>query len=159
MLAWTTMPPAIVHSHVAGDDPVHRHDSHATHHHHHDGHGHSHGDGHTHGEPTVAHSVTSGAYAKHCHWPWLGLWLTLPLPEQPDDREDDHEAAKVAIVDLMDGDALVGVSVMTCVHPEGLASIAAIAPTVTAPLRPQRSSSSTPLCDSARLERSGVLLV
>ncbi len=162
VLAWTTMPPAIVHSHREGDDPTHRHDISTAHHDHHHHHGPSHAARHAHTRPAAPNGVESGPVAVHCHWQLLGFWFAFPSSRERSDREDECGIGKVMIVDLADGDGFAsptGIALTLSVCQPGPAASPGFVPLVSTLQGPQRSTSATPLCDSARLERSGVLLV
>jgi hypothetical protein len=161
VLVWTTMPPAIVHSHRDGDDPAHRHEVGTTHHdlhHHHDL---AHASDHVHARPAALDFVESGTPAVHCHWQLLGFWFALPFSGERNDGEDERGMAKVAIVDVADGDGLAsptGIALAQAVCEPCPAASPGLVPLASTLQGPQRQMSSTPLCDSARLERSGVLL-
>lgn len=161
VLAWTSMPPAIVHSHEDGDNPTHRHEIGSDHHDHHHHHGHSHTADHAHARPAVPDGVDFGTVAVHCHWQLLGFWFALPFSRERGDHEDERGMARVAIVDLADGDGLAaptGIAMAQAVCQPSPAASPGFVPLVSTLQGPQRPTSATPLCDSARLERSGVLL-
>jgi len=161
VLLWTTVPPAIVHSHNDGDDPAHRHEVRTPHHDHHHGHYPSDAADHAHARPAAVDRVESKTLATHCHWQLLGFWFALPTSGERGDGEENRDLAKLAIVDLADGDGLASAPGSASAQAVGESSPAAppgFLPLASTPEGPQRQSSSTPLCDSARLERSGVLL-
>ena len=164
VLTWGTVPPGIQHAHVGGSDSTHRHD-HCHEVAHHDSHDHgshhhdSHGEDHKHA--TVSDVCVLSDFVAHVHLRWLGIQLSLPVPEDPADG-DAGDSVPVVIV----------LSVDQTVPPTGagpsfsrvfLAAICAPSADVVRPLapipRPPNLVMSIPLCDSARLERSGVLLV
>jgi len=161
VLAWTTVPPAIVHSHNDGDDPAHRHQVRGPHHDYCHGHDSSDAADHAHARPAALDCVESKTLATHCHWQWLGFWFALPISGERGDGEENRDLAKVAIVDLADGDGLAsatGSALAQAVCQPSPAAPPGFLPSASTPQGSQRSTSSTPLCDSARLERSGVLL-
>lgn len=162
VLAWTSMPPAIVHSHSDGEDPAHRHEVCAQHHDHHHHHDSSHAANHVHERPATLGLVESRTSAIHCHWQLLGFWFALPFSGDPNGGEDEGGMAKVAIVDLADGDGLAApttIALAQAICQPGPAASPAVVPSAPTLQTPQRQTISIPLCDSARLERSGVLLV
>jgi hypothetical protein len=162
VLVWTTLPPAIVHSHSDGDDPAHRHEVRITHHdHHHHHHNLDHASDHVHARPAASDCAESRSFAVHCHWQLLGFWFALPFSNERGDREEERGTAKVAIVDLADDDGVAsptGIALTQWVCQPSPAASPGFVPLVSMPRGPQRQTSSTPLCDSARLQRSGVLL-
>ncbi|MBC8869217.1 MAG: hypothetical protein H8E44_07355 [Planctomycetes bacterium] len=161
VLAWTTVPPAIVHSHSDGNNPAHRHEARTPHHDHQHSHDPLDAADHAHVKTAALDCVESKTLAAHCHWQLLGFWLALPISGEQGDREDERDMAKVAIVDLADDDGLAlstGSELAQAVCQPSPTAIAGFVPLVSSPQDSQRQTSSTPLCDSARLERSGVLL-
>jgi hypothetical protein len=91
----------------------------------------------------------------------LGFWFALPFSGERNDGEDERGMAKVAIVDVADGDGLAsptGTALAQAVCQPSPAASPGFVPLVSTPRSPQRPISATPLCDSARLKRSGVLL-
>jgi hypothetical protein len=155
------MPPAIVHSHRDGDDPAHRHEVRTTHHDHHHYHDLAHASDHVHASPSASNCAESRSFAVHCHWQLLGFWFALPFSGERNDGEEERGLAKVAIVDVADGDGLAsptGIALAQAVCQPSPAASPGFVPLVSTPRGPQRPISATPLCDSARLERSGVLL-
>ncbi len=160
VLAWTSLPPAIVHSHSDGDDPAHRHEAHATHHddHHHDSPDTA---DHFHAGPASSDCGESTTLAVHCHWQLFGFWFALPVSSDQRERADDRSPVKVALVDLADGDGVAaptGISMARAVCQPSPAATPEFVPLTSISRGSQRPISATPLCDSARLERSGVLL-
>ncbi len=161
VLAWGTVSPAIQHAHVEGNDPTHRHaDRHElTHHpaHHHDS------DGEHYQRLTVADLSPLTDFVVHLHLRWLGIECSLPVPEEPV-QGNDEDTPPPAIVHSVEqtvpatvpatraGPSLARVllAVIRAPHVD-------VVPDLTPVPRP-RSATSIPLCDSARLERSGVLL-
>lgn len=161
LFAWTSMPPAIVHSHSDGDDPGHRHEVRTTQHDHHHHHDPTHAANHAHAETAALDSVQSRTFATHCHWQLLGFRFALPISRGKSDRHDERDMERAGIIDLADGDGLAAPTGGVClvaVFGSSFTAFTAFVSQVSTPQESQRQTSSTPLCDSARLERSGVLL-
>lgn len=165
-------PPALRHSHAAGDRP---HDHRVAQR----GHSHSHGPTHSHSSrhhhrhhrtdvTTAKHSHDAGEAhsatppVEHYHVFWFGFTTSLPLPapEHSDSpgampKKDQWVplAPEIRLPDAtQDGSTLVAVDLCT--------------PTCLTPRLPDRSEAHPPrrcaivlLCDTARRERSGVLVV
>lgn len=152
------MPVAIRHAHDGGGDKAHRHDAAAGHdrelgHHHH-----HHGAEHHHEHEHVAAAAVLADFVLHLHWNLLGLDFCVPASEEGEEEEDG--AWRLALIRPVDGlPACVGGP-----DSQGLPLVAAPVPgpplvaAETSPAHPPNSVTSIPLCDSARLERSGVLL-
>lgn len=159
VLAWGVTPPGIEHVHAGGSDPAHRHEDcqEAADH---GSHGHESDDGH-HDRETVSDVSLLADCILHLHWRLLGVELTMPMPEKPVEGEDDGGAVPPAIVRVMNEAVPV-----TLASPSfGRALLAAIRTPSAEVVRslepipcPPNLGTSIPLCDSARLERSGVLL-
>jgi hypothetical protein len=160
VLAWGIVPPAVRHSHEGGEDTRHRHDAVADH-------GHDHGErGHTgDADSAPAGSDVSPAVLRalvvHLHWSVFGVDFSVPVPEddQPNDGSNDAELAVVRLVDsvptpAIDRNGPASIAPMT-VAQLGLES--AVVPNP--PLASFHLTQPVPLCDRARHERSGVLLV
>jgi hypothetical protein len=163
VVAWGSVPPAVRHSHVGGDDARHCHRHHGR-----DAHRHFHGNdahGHFHersdrSSQDVSTRILAGVIV-HLHWGWLGLHVSLPVTE--DERSDGGPDGAVPTVFRL-VDMLPTPTVGTCGFaghslspepPSGFVGFVAAAPLQRSPdLLP-----AAPLCDRARRERSGVLLV
>lgn len=161
VLAWGTVPPALRHAHEGGSETGHSHEALAEHHdageHHRRprvGHSHEH-------EGRVAkESTVAGEVATHFHWAVFGLDFTMPARQdgEPDERESVSGPVLVRLTDELptvtsgDREAPGG---LLAAPPSGGLKLAAVED---APPRPCHLVTSIPLCDTARLERSGVLL-
>ena len=97
----------------------------------------------------------------HLHWQFFGFAFSTPLPEDLGGEDDDSDRTPAKFVLVADeavpvvpvGPSLDRVcTAMTCVPVDDAVWIPEPVP------RPPGSVSSLPLCDSARLDRSGVLL-
>ena len=163
VLAWGTMPPAIHHAHHGSSARDHchdtvvvaaKHDLNHGHHHNHDGSDHRHED------VDVTAPTALGDFVVHLHWMLCGLDFCMPAPPE-DEHDEDDGATRLALIRLIDE--------LPTVSPRGYHSRGApmIAPPVLGPHRvavevspshPPNRIASIPLCDSARFERSGVLL-
>ena len=159
VLAWGIVPPGVEHSHAGGSDATHRHENH----HevvHQGSHDHDSDDELCESEilpqvPLLADSV------RHLHWRFLGMKFSMPAPGQPADRGDDDSNVPPAILRV----AYEGVP---AVHTGpsfarmllwGICAPSADVVRSLQPIpQPPNLITSMPLCDSARLERSGVLL-
>ena len=157
VLAWGTAPPASQHAHVGGKDPTHQHDGcqEVAHHglHDHDS------DGQHHQRAVVPDVSLVSDFVAHVHLRWLGMEFSLPLPDESADG-DDEGTVPPAIVRVMDeivpatqAGPSFGRPPLTVISAHGVDLV----PNLTPIPRP-RQTASIPLCDSARLERSGVLL-
>jgi hypothetical protein len=163
-----SMPPGMCHAHADGDRP-HRHDS--GHHHAADfDHGHAHYEmdhpdhhashecSHEHKDAVITEAVP------HVHMNFFGFDWTLPIsePNSSDGRgEDSHELLFVAVA------ADQPASVRTVSHsPNDLSLLSFTHPSSAGiaigedqfSMKPTEACS-IPLCDSARRERTGVLLI
>jgi hypothetical protein len=160
VLVWGIVPPAIRHAHEGGGKRDHRHDAAARHdlksHHHH----HRDGADHPHEHEHVAEPTALGDFVVHLHWTLFGLDFSVPASQQGENDEEDG-ASRLALIRLVDelpavapgGPDSPGVSLVTPPLP-GTELVAV----ETSPSHAPHSVASIPLCDSARLERSGVLL-
>ena len=171
------LPPAVLHAHATGH-ASHDHDSAERDHrpHGHD-HGHDHGDGHSHQHlhvresesDAVRHPGTSDGIrvaTRHLHITVLGLTFSVPMPEPADssfplsplDDDDGCELLRLSgdsvTVSRVNQDAAVDVSVAWSVPvaDSGDSSVAS------AFWRRAQRADRVCLGDSARFERSGVLL-
>lgn len=181
VLASTVLPPAVCHAHAEGDRPhshEHSHERPESDEHDH-GHGHqhdaaavSHHDEHRHHEPSEHEDerATGGIEpaSGHLHFSISGFDFSLPIPS--DDGSDGplsptgHNAGYFGIVRLTDDTVTV-----PCVDFADLVNLSASTPLAIASLVDQtpqtarwlcvRAADRTLLCDSARCERSGVLLI
>jgi len=159
VLAWGTVPPGVQHAHGGGSDGNHRHDGchevahHGAHDYDFDDEHHEHG--------TLAEVSLLADYVLHLHWQFLGVEFSLPVPEEPADGNDDEGTVPPAVVRLVNEIVLA-----TQARPSfGRVLLAAVCAPSTDVVRslepiplPPNLVTSIPLCDSARLERSGVLL-
>lgn len=161
MLTWGTVSPATRHTHLGGSDTTHRHDDIRR-----DElsqHSHDHGPGDWHGEHLcVDQGALLGDCVVHLHWKWLGIDFSLPVPQGPADGNDDGDTALPEIVLVMD-QTVPTAQVRPSFNRVLLPAVCSTSPAVVCRSTPILSSAgfstSIPLCDSARLERSGVLLV
>ena len=146
----TITPPVVRHAHSDGDRP-HGHDARRGHAHHH------HGNSHHHGEP-------SGSLAEdraHCHVYFLGWNITLPDGSLPSHDEHDDEdrgcllcwvcdvTARSESIELIDWIEVTRVSKSIGLNVATRQKVVRHNPPITF----------APLCDSARLERTGVRLI
>ncbi len=159
VLAWGMVPPGVQHAHAGGCDPAHRHDG-CNEADHHGSHDHDSDDGH-HEHATVPDVLLSADDVFHLHWQFFGMEFFMPVPEEPSDNGDDKGAVLPAIIRAMNEEVLTtqaGPSFgrvlpeVTCAPNADVVRNSEPAP------RPSNLVTSIPLCDSARLERSGVLL-
>ncbi len=159
VLAWAIVPPTVRHGHEGGEDSGHRHDSVGQHVHDRDSRGHSEDGG---LPPAGVESPPSirGELVVHLHWCVLGLDFSLPLSERAPSW-DERYVARPAIVSL--GDGLPAPARDN--HGASL-TLAAMLPTgLDSPVAPASATAavddcpSATLCDRARHERSGVLVV
>lgn len=165
-------PPALRHSHAGGDTP-HSHRAEAVHSH---GHSHLHGPKHSHSsrhshraDPKAAqhlhgHRKTHSANppVEHYHVYWFGFetWLPLSAPQRSDSSQPVSDAGQwvplisdVRLPDRTDdGSNFVAVELGT---PTRLTPRLP----VRAETRPLKESAANLLCDTARRERSGVLVI
>jgi len=161
LLAWGLVPPGFQHAHSGGSDFTHRHDN-GREVAHSGSHGHDSDDQHhEHAAlPDVSLFADYADYALHLHWQLLGVEFSMPVSEKPVDGNDEGTAPPAFV------------RVMNEVFPVGqagpsfgrvlLSAICTPSADVVRSLEPVPRSpnfvTSIPLCDSARLERSGVLL-
>ena len=159
VLAWGIVPPGFQHAHVGGSEPTHLHSKcHAVAHH--DSHDHESDE--EHHEPATDPDVSLLAgYVLHLHWRLLGVEFSMPLPEQPVGGGDDGDTVPPTVVRVMNevvpatqaGPSFCRMLLVAICTPS-----ADVVWTLTPAPRSPNLVASIPLCDSARLERSGVLL-
>lgn len=156
VLTWGTVPPGVQHAHTGGNDSSHqhgdRHDepSHASH---------CHGSNGSHDERAIVSGVSLlSDFVVHLHLQWLGIEFSMPVSERPDDGRDDPDIVPTAIVGSANRtlpavpsfgrllSVVIGMPSHDVVQDLALLS------------RGPDFTGSIPLCDSARFERSGVLL-
>lgn len=157
LAVWGILPPGAVHAHVGGGDPAHQHDD-CRESAHHGFHGHGMHGHHEHAVEPRASWLAD--FISHIHWRFLGIEFSMPLTECPDSGDDGPDAMPPVIVrsaDEVAPAAQVG-------PPMGRGLLAArFAPSFdvaqdSAPFPRLRPGTVDFLCDSARFERSGVLL-
>ena len=155
VLASALVPPPVCHTHEGGIDSSHRHGGLRYH---------SHSDNYSPSEATDhAFAATGpprslGGFDQHHHWKLLGFEFSMPCDDE--DCDDDRQT------ELVLGRSVGGASVVSDGGngPQGTHSIALPEPALepvailVSTFRKNRLTSSIPLCDSARLERSGVRL-
>ena len=156
VLTWGTVPPGVQHAHTGGNDSSHQHSdrqdepSHATH---------CHGSNGSHDERGIVSGVSLlSDFVVHLHVQWLGIDFSMPVSGDPDDGRDDPDMVPAAIVCSANRtlpavpsfgrllSAVIGIPSHDVVQSPALLS------------RGPNFTGSIPLCDSARFERSGVLL-
>jgi len=159
VLAWGIVPPGYQHTHAGGRDSTHQHEDcqevarHVSH-------DRESGDGH-HAHTSAPDVSLLADYVLHLHWRLLGVEFSMPVPEEPVEGDDDGNTVPPVIVRGMSE-----VVPTTLASPSfGRVLLAAICTPnadmvriLTPVLRSPNLVTSIPLCDSARLERSGVLL-
>ena len=160
VLAWGVAPSAIRHGHEGGEDTSHRHDAVAHHGHHDDARGHL-----TNEDSQAVEAELSSAVLRnlvvHLHWNLLGVDFSVPVSEdeQPSDGSSAEELVVVPLVDSVPNPVLDRGGGVNCdsvtVQQPGLDAAVDEPPSLTTAAPTQ----SAPLCDCARHERSGVLLV
>lgn len=180
VLASSVLPPAVCHAHSGGNrDHAHGRDHGApdsTHHHHDHGHHHhvsddSDHEGHDHERP-ANESPRSDAEielaAAHLHFSIAGFDFSLPLPS--DDSSNGplsptgHDAGYVGVVRLTDDTITVPRVDLSAVVDVSIVGPLVVDSSVDAAVQAARwlcawTTDRTLLCDSARCERSGVLLI
>ncbi len=166
VFTWGIVPPATQHTHVGGSDSTHRHDD-CYEVAQHDCHDHESHEGH-HECATVPQVSLPADYALHLHWRLLGIEFSIPMPHSPlpgepaDDTDDAGAAAVPVIVRVMNeivpatqaGPSFARV-LLAAVRAPSVGVVWSAAPIARSP----DIVTTIPLCESARLERSGVLLV
>lgn len=160
VMAWGMLPPALVHAHEGGDQAGHCHaaladlaDEHS-----HDAR--SRDCQHSHHEEGIQVTPELGGLVAHAHWELFGVDVFWPVPD-----EGNHEGSSRGVEPVMVRLANEPLPVtITSVAQSGLIGAAALQPALdivhsaSAPSRATNPVAALPLCDSARLERSGVLL-
>jgi hypothetical protein len=151
----TVAPPAVRHSHPVAEGAAGRY------HNHDDRHSHAHGQRHSdEAQPTTLAEV-SCSHWWHLHFQVFGLKLTLPEPDPgQNDRQSEVDSEVLALVPgqkFFSGSSSRSDSLehrVLTVASSVVGSAAAMHAVVSAP----PPVSYAPLCDTARRERSGVLL-
>lgn len=160
VLAWGIVPPAVRHGHDGGDEPNHRHKAVAHHSHEHGDHDHPSDGASRSVESQVSPSALRGLVF-HLHWSFFGVEFSVPMSE--DDQSDDaRHAAEPAIVRLVasvPAPVLHNSTFMGGFSATGAQPALDLPVGLTSSLTNPNLTRSAPLCDRARHERSGVLLV
>lgn len=160
VLAWGTVPPGITHCHAGGGDAAHRHGNRQevvqehSHPHHHGADGE-----HDEHRPKSDVSMLSNSIV-HLHQWWFGIEFSLPASDGPVDSDNNGDSEPTAIARAMDEILLVteaDESLGRATQAVARTSCLDIASDLKPMLRTWVTAS-FPLCDSARLERTGVLL-
>jgi hypothetical protein len=159
VLAWGILPPGVQHAHAGGSDATHRHDDchevahHASHNYESDYEHHDHA--------TISDVSLLVDYVLHLHWQFLGVEFSMPVPEEPADGNDDEGTVPPAIVRVMNEQVLTtqagpsfGRVLLVGIYTPSADLVRNSEPVPC----PPNLVTSIPLCDSARLERSRVLL-
>lgn len=170
MLPSGTMSPGVCHAHAEGDRP-HRHDRphyyEANHSDQHDGHG-PHDADHRHEDDSARHShdgeCTVTRAVLHVHVNLFGFEMTLPSSGQ--DRHEGQEKQSTGTAQFVigpDSPAISGPHAYSLrnllLPPTALPAGCCLSPDEHHHLVKSSEHCSIPLCDSARRERSGVLIV
>jgi hypothetical protein len=159
VLAWGTVPPGIQHAHAGGSNAAHRHDNrHEVAHH--GSHQHN-GDDEHHEHANLPGVSPLADYILHVHWRLLGVDFCMPMSEKPVGDNGDEGTIPPAIVctanEVVPATQVgpsIGCVLLTVVCTPSADVVRSLEPIP----RPPYLVTSIPLCDSARLERSGVLL-
>ena len=159
MLVWGTVPPGVQHAHAGGSAANHRHDNchevaqHGSHDHDLDDEHHEHA--------TLPDVSRLAGYVLHLHWRLLGVEFSLPVPEAPVDGNGNEGTVPPAVVRMMNeivparqASPSFGRVLLTAICAPSTDVVSNLEPIP----RPPNLVTSMPLCDSARLQRSGVLL-
>jgi hypothetical protein len=160
VLAWGIAPPAIRHGHEGGEDSSHRHDAVAYHGHDHDDRGYFADEASQPADSGVSPTVLRGLVV-HLHWSLLGVDYSMPVSEddQPGDVSNPADLVVVRLVDSVPTPVL-GNNGSSSLCPVAVSQPGLNSPVVqTVSLAKPSLVPSAPLCDRARHERSGVLLV
>jgi hypothetical protein len=165
VLTWGFVPPGFAHAHSGGGDSDHRHDTRRdvthgdAHHHNHDAHHHD-SDGEHHEHASEFDFTVLEDSVLHFHWQLLGVEFSVPFRESPveDDRPETAPPVVVRVMNEVVSPTQAGPS-FDRVHLVGNCAPGTDIVRNLDPIpRSQNLATSIPLCDSARLERSGVLL-
>ena len=159
VLGWGFLPPGVQHAHAGGNDSTHRHsDCHEVAHH--DSHDHDSNSRNHYHETLPDTSLVVGSLV-HLHWQFLGIEFSMPAPKQPANGGDDQDTPTLAVVQVIN-EAVPNIQLGPSLGRVFLAAACSLSTDVVRDLEPVPRSpnlvTSTPLCDSARFERSGVLL-
>ena len=162
VLAWGFVPPGFEHAHAGGGDSDHQHDTdhdvahHGSHHHDADAEHHEHAV-----EPDDTDVTALVDYALHFHWQLLGVEFSMPMPMEPTDGDDEGTVppAVVRVMNEIVPATQAGPAFGRVLLAANCAPSADVVRNLEPIPRPPNLVTSIPLCDSARLERSGVLLV
>lgn len=155
MLVWGAVPPPVCHAHEGGVDSGHRHSGFAAHHDIH----HALPDPTHHGAMTLDASTLDGdGLVTHHHYQLLGLEFQLPCDGEDCDEDETSEPLLIggtrgSSAISAGGDRFSGQHL--CGSPQASVQCAVVA---ALPIHFPRVIASLPLCDSARLERTGVRL-
>ena len=159
VLAWGIVPPGVQHAHAGGSDTTHKHDTTCREVAHHDSHNHESDEGH-HEQATESDLSLLADYVLHLHWRYLGVEFSMPMPEEPADGDDEGTVPPAVVRGMNEvvpttqaGPSFCRVVLATLCTPN-----ADVVLTLTPAPRSPNLVTSIPLCDSARLERTGVLL-
>ena len=159
LLASGVVPPGIQHAHAGGSDATHRHDGfhdaifHASHS--------QESNNEHHVDAARADASLLADCVLHLHWQILGMEFSIPVPEAPSDGNHDSSAVLPAVVRAMKEimpATQTGPSFGGVVLSGDLRLDTAVVSNLSTIPRLPNLATSIPLCDSARLERSGVLL-
>jgi hypothetical protein len=159
-MAWGILPPPLCHTHDGGDDGRHHHGVQAEFHSESGGHHHPHEHVNSSADVVIAGLLSPGNSTPHIHWALLGFHFSLPVPGDGDKPDDCGSTQGVLLrpFDELQNLDLRGspwVSVAPAASPGSARRF--VCP-YWPPPPPTNLIASLPLCDSARLERSGVLL-
>jgi hypothetical protein len=153
VLVSALVPPPVCHDHDGGSDSSHRHGSFGHH-----CHSHSPSDPPDHAFAALESPEGLGSFDRHHHWKLLGIEFSTPCDDE--DCEDDQQDQPLLVrsvggasVVSHDGNGIQAPHLIASPEP----ALEPVANTVST-LRTNRFTSSIPLCDSARLERTGVRL-
>lgn len=159
VLGWGIVPLGVQHAHAGGGDATHRHDN-CNEVAHHRSHEHDFDDEH-HEHASLPEVVPLADYILHLHWRFLGVDFSMPVPEKPADGNDDEGTVPPAVVRVVN-EIVPATQASPSFGRVLLAAVCMPSSDVVRSLEPIPRSpnlvTSMPLCDSARLERSGVLL-
>lgn len=165
VLAWGVVPPGFEHAHAGGGDSNHRHDVRHNvkhqdgHHHDHDAHHHDSDLAH-HVHPADIDVMVFEEDVRHIHWQLLGVEFSLPLPTTPaeGEREENVPPMVVRAMNEVVSPTQTGPPIDRVLLVGNCAPGADVVCNLEPIPRSRNFVTSIPLCDSARLERSGVLL-